>query len=95
MDDGQPDRVWTAWGSRCEYPVRTIVSGRNTGEFVGASTIKDPEDVEVREPFDIDEPRFELRQELKDAFGVVFGSRPARDLGDIAVAAADETDGAE
>jgi hypothetical protein len=49
----------------------------------------------VREPVDIGEPRLELRQELEDALSVVFGSRPPRDLGCIAVGAAHETDRTE
>jgi hypothetical protein len=83
FDDGESDRVGTTRRARREDAMRTIVGrwgAQQLEPVLDIQTIKDPKHNQVRESLDVGEAEFKLRQDLKNALGIVLRAQTFWDL---------------
>jgi hypothetical protein len=93
FDNTQPNGIWPARRASREHSVRAVVRWRVCKQVEALDAIKYPKDNDVREPVDIGESRFELRQNFKNPFGFVLCTQAFRHLVTLAVRAANVSDG--
>ncbi len=72
LHDRKTNRVGTAGRSSGKDSVGSIVDGRFADQIEVAGPVKLPEDEEVGESLNVDEPRLEFGQELEDTLGFMF-----------------------
>src|SRR5438132_10255399 len=86
LDGCQANRVRASRRSGRKHPMRPVVGGRRTQQFVPSQfelrgAIELPDDDEMREALDVSEPRLKLGQDLEHTIGLVFS---AKTLGNFA-----------
>jgi hypothetical protein len=73
--------------------VRSIVKGRYADEIEVTGSVKLPEDEEVGESLDVDEPGLEFGQDLEYTLGFMFRVQTLGNLTGLVVGAAHESNG--
>ncbi len=92
LHDGKTNRVGTAGRASGKDSVGSIVEGRFADQIEVAGAMKLPEDEEVGESFNVDEPRLEFGQELEYTLGFMFRVQALGNLAGLVVGAAHESD---
>src|ERR1700735_4725032 len=92
LHDGKTDGVGTAGRSSGKDSVGSIVDGRYADQIEVAGLVELPEDEEVGESLNVDEPRLEFRQELEDTLGIMFRVQALGNIAGLVVGAAHESD---
>jgi len=78
-DDREPDGIRALRRTSREDAMGSIVGWRIRDEFRTGCTIEDPENDQVREAFDVGQPRLQLRANVEHADGIVVRSQPLGD----------------
>src|SRR5437879_13622440 len=82
---GHTNRVGTSGRPRGKHAMRPIVRRRRTQQFEATGAIEFPEDNEMREAFDVGEPRLEIGQDLEHAICLVFSPKTLGNLACVLV----------
>jgi hypothetical protein len=93
LNDGESDWIGTTGRACGEYAVGPLVKRRAADEFKPFRPVEGPDYEEMGKAFDVREPKFELRENLEYAFGIVFCAEAFGNGLGVGVGAANKSDG--